>query len=429
MKISYSSIVASAAFVTTLLCLQPGTVQAGGQGFGKEVYQDSSKDIGLGRFSSNPFHVSVTVRGGYDDNVNLTSFDEQESFFTNLALGVTYNFGSPRTRISLNSGAGFTYYFDRDDGFTGNSDDFDVNVFVGFSIAHKVTSRWTLGANLYLSYQSQPDFQSFNNGAFNFGRQNQDFFFTVNKFYTSYAWTPRFSTLSSVTVGYTDYDSDAVSVFQDRVELTTGTEFRFLVMPMTTVVAEYRIGNVIYSETDDRDSTSYFILAGFDHSFSPRFNMSMRGGVEFRDYDDNGVFGIGNDESEVTSPYGEFTLNYAIAQNTAISWFNRYSIEESDVPELRNRRTYRTSVSLRHSFTPRITAGLNVAYQHDDYDGNAIALGFTEDSFDISLSLRYAINRNWALDAGYHHTQVVSDEALFREYSRNRVYGGFTFTF
>ena len=50
--------------------------------------------------------MSVSVRGGYDDNVNLTQFDPQESLFTNVALGVTYDFGSPRTRISLNSGAG-----------------------------------------------------------------------------------------------------------------------------------------------------------------------------------------------------------------------------------------------------------------------------------------------------------------------------------
>ena len=38
--------------------------------------------------------------------------------------------------------------------------------------------------------------------------------------------------------------------------------------------------------------------------------------------------------ADQTSPYGELTLNYAVAQNTNLSWTNRYSIEESDVPEL-----------------------------------------------------------------------------------------------
>ena len=34
----------------------------------------------------------------------------------------------------------------------------------------------------------------------------------------------------------------------------------------------------------------------------------------------------------------------------------------------------------------------------------------------LALTVRYAINRNWSFDAGYHHTEVISDEALFREY-------------
>ncbi|MEP6821160.1 MAG: outer membrane beta-barrel protein [Chthoniobacterales bacterium] len=432
-KINLSTFAAS-AFVITLLGFQPSAAYAGGQGFGKEVFQDNSKeaydsksDLGLGKFASFPFHVSVSVRGGYDDNVNLSQFNTQDSFFTNVGVGVNYQFGSPRTQINLSSNASFTYYFDRTDQFSGNSDNFDVNVSLGFAISHKVSPRLTVTANTYVTYQSQPDFQTFNNSNVNFSRQSQNFFFTVNKFSLGYAWTPRFSTVSSYTLGYTNYDNDIVSLFQDRFEHTFGNEFRFLVLPTTTAVAEYRFGIVDYTETDNRNSTSHYFLAGVDHSFSPRFNISTRAGVEFRQYDDNGVFG--SNGGDQTSPYGELTLNYAIAQNTALSWTNRYSIEQSDIPELISRQTYRTAVSLRHNFTSRIVVGLNVAYQNDSYDGNVITPSFTEDSFDISLSARYAITRNWAIDAGYTHTEVISDANLFREYSRNRYYLGATFTF
>lgn len=410
-----------------LLCLQPGSVQAGGQGF-KEVY-DSKSDIGLGKFQSFPFQVSVSVRGGYDDNVNLSTINEQDSFFTNLAVGVTYQFGSPRTQMNLNGTAGFTYYFDRNDEFADEADEWDFYFSLGYAISHRFSPRLTFTANLYVTYLSQPDVQSFNAGNFSFSRQSQDFFFTVNKFSLGYAWSPRFSTVTSYTLGYTDYDNEIISVFQDRFEHTIGNEFRFLVMPTTTVVAEYRFGVVDFVESDTRNSTSHYLLAGVDHSFSPRFNISARGGVEFRCYDNDVIFGIGAIDGNQTSPYAEFTLNYAIAQSTSFSWTNRYSIEESDVPELLSRRTFRTAASLRHAITPRIVAGLNVAYQNDDYDGNLFFSGFNEDSFDISLALRYAINRNWALDAGYHYTQVVSPESLFREYARNRFYFGGTFTF
>ncbi len=424
--------VASAAFVATLFCLRPEVALAGGQGFSQDVYRDSkatldSKEMGLGKFASFPFHVSVSVRGGYDDNVNLAQFNTQNSGFINGALALTYNFGGPRTQLSLTAGTSVTYYFDREDQ-TGATDQVDVNAYVAFAVTHRATPRLTLTANLYGTYVSQPDFQTFNNNnAVAFGRQSQDFFFTIDKFSVGYAWTPRFSTVSSYTVGYTNYDDAVISVFQDRFEHTLGNEFRFLVLPTTSAIAEYRLGLVDYSEVGNRDSTAHYFLLGLDHSFSPRFNLSARGGVEFREYCDNGVFG--NNGGDQTSPYGELTANYAVAQNTNVSLTGRYSIEQSDVPELLSRQTFRTSISLRHNFTSRIVAGLNFAYQNDDYDGNAVLAGFTEDSFDVSLSLRYAITRNWALDAGYTHTEVVSDDALFRSYSRNRVYAGATFTF
>ena len=421
----------SAAVVTTLLCSQPSLLaQSAVGGFSKDGVEDTSRgvDLGTGKFAAFPFHVSVSVRGGYDDNVNLTSFDEQGSAFSSVQLGLTYNFGSPRTVMSLTAGGGFTYYFDRtEDGFDGgDSDDFDVNGFMSFAITHKATPRLTLSANMYATYQSRPDFQTVNFGTISFGRQSQNYFFTVNKFSLGYAWTPRFSTVSSYTLGYTDYDDEVVSTFQDRFEHTIGNEFRFLVAPTTSLIAEYRFGIVDYTETSDRNSTSHFFLGGVDHSFSPRFNLSARGGVEVRSYDNNNALLGDGDEA---SPYAEFTLNYAVAQNTSLSWTNRYGIAESYVPESLNSRSYRTALSLRHSFTPRITAGLNVAYQNDDYDGNANSPAFTENSIDTLLWARYAINRTWAVDLGYQHTQVFSNEALFREYTRNRVYGGVTFTF
>jgi hypothetical protein len=437
MKISQISKFASAAFVAAVVSLQPQLAHAGGQGFSKEVMQDSKgfSAVDEGRFERFPVRVSVTVRGGYDDNVNLSSFDPQESFFTNAAVNFNYEFGGPRTRMSLNGGVGATYYFDRDDDdFSddfgddgGDFDQYDVNAHLGFSITHKATARLTLAASLFASYQSQPEFENFNQNSFSVSRQSQNFFYTTNRFSVGYAWTPRFSTVTSYTINYIDYDDELISLFEDRFEHTIGNEFRFLVLPTTTVVAEHRFGIVDYTDADEnRDSTSHFILAGVDHSFSPRFNASFRGGVEFRDYDFDDNEGFDNDRA---APYFEGTLNYALAQGTSISWFNRYSLEQPDSPDAFSRQTFRTSLSVRHAFTSRITAGMNFAYQHDENEGSFGIGGFDEDAFDISLSVRYAINRNWAIDAGYHHTEVVSDEALFREFSRNRYYVGATFSF
>ena len=415
------------AVVTTLLCSPARVAQAGGQDFSKEVMDTTPVDLGTGRFEPSPFHVSVSVRGGYDDNVNLTTFDQQESPFASIQLGLAYNFGSPRTAMKLSAGVGATFYFDdENEEFEGDDDNFDFNGFIAFAITHRASPRLTLAADMYATYQTRPGFDTFDFRNISFGRQSQNYFFTVNKFSLGYAWTPRFSTVTSYTLGYTDYEDDRLSFFEDRFEHTIGNEFRFLAWPTTTLVAEYRFGIVDYIDNPNRDSTSHFLLAGVDHSFSPRFNISARAGAEFRSYCQTSPFG-GDDEP--ISPYLEFTLNYAVAQNTTIAWTNRYGLTESNIPELRNSESYRTAFSLRHAFTPRIAAGLNLAYQHDDYDPDNLTSGFTEDSFDVHLWARYSINRNWAIDVGYNHTEVVSEEALFREYSRNRVYGGVTFTF
>ena len=435
MKISLLTKLTSAAFVASLLCLQPQVANAGGQGFSKEVVNN---DVDLGRFESSPFHVTVSVRGGYDDNVNLSSFDEVESFFTNAGVELRYNFGGPRTQMSLTAGGSITYYFDRDGdgddefidlGDEDDLEDYDLNFHLGFSITHKATPRLTLAATLHASYLSQPDFTSFNNTFLTVGRQSQDFFFTSNRFAVGYAWTPRFSTVTSYTLNYLNYDDELISFFEDRFEHTIGNEFRFLVLPTTTVVAEHRFGIVDYVDATDRYSTSHFLLGGVDHSFSPRFNASFRAGVEFRNYDEDSDPFFGSRDNDRTAPYFEGTLNYALAQGTSISWTSRYSLEQPDVPEAFSRQTFRTALSVRHNFTARIVGGLHLAYQHDDNDGTIFVSGFDEDAFDLALSVRYAINRNWAIDAGYHHTQVISDEALFREFSRNRYYVGASFTF
>lgn len=424
---------ATAAFLTLLLCAQPRLAQAGGEGFSKDdlggkdtIDAKATEELGTGKFKAFPFHVTVSARGGYDDNVNLSSFDQQESWFTNLSALITYNFGSPRTKISLSAGAGVTYYFDQtdDNGFGSGADrDYDVNAFVSFAITHRASARLTLAASVYASYQSQPNFDTFAQGGLGFVRTDQNYFYSTNKFSVGYAWAPRFTTVTSYTLTVVDYDSEVLSSFEDRFEHTFGNEFRFLLTPTTTLVGEYRLGIVDYTDADNRGSLSHFFLAGVDHSFSPRFNISARGGVEFREFDSDVP------EGDRVSPYGELTLNYALAATTSIAWTNRYALEEPDVPDSFSRTTFRTALSVRHNLTQRIVAGLNVAYEHDDNHSAPGFAGFDEDAFDISLGLRYAINRNWAIDVGYQHTEVISDEALFREYSRNRYYAGASFSF
>jgi hypothetical protein len=142
------------AFVAAVLLSLQTNAKAGGEGFSRDTLSDAkdtvqtNSDVGLGKFAAFPFHVSVTVRGGYDDNVNLTSFNERGSAFTNAALGLIYDFGNARTKINLNAGVSATYYWDQgnEELFGANSQDFVLNAYAGFSITHKATPRLTFAA-------------------------------------------------------------------------------------------------------------------------------------------------------------------------------------------------------------------------------------------------------------------------------------------
>lgn len=415
--------------IFSALCLLNIALCAQGTRAGGEPIVNSSSDLSTsdgktpiladtGNFSRFPFRVTVAVRGGYDDNVYTTTFNKQGSGFINSSIGLSYDFGSPRTQISLQAGGGLTYYFDR----PGQKDP-DYNAYLALILKHKFSPRLILDANLYGTYQVEPDF-SLNVGTI---RRSGNFFYTLDKFTLTYLWTPRFSTATSYTFGATKYDNSAIGFYEDRIENTFGNEFRFLLTPTTTLVGEYRAQFINYDKID-RDSLTHFALAGFDHTFSPRFNVSFRGGVEFRSYNDTNIINGGDQ----TSPYFEFSANYAVRKDTNITWTNRYGIDEPDVPANPSRTSYRTGLIVTHNFTPRISSRLAAFYQHDSYDGinniMVVSPAFEENVLDIALSARYAATRYLGFEIGYSHTEILSDIVL-REYDRNRIYAGVDFTF
>jgi hypothetical protein len=365
-----------------------------------------NEDAGIGRFSRFPVSLSVWLQGGYDDNV-LTSTNAHGSLFTsgNMALG--YQFGSPRTRLTLSAGGGLSYYFDR----PGNSK-LDENAFLDLSLSQKATPRLTLGALLHVAYQIEPDFN------YNIGpdRRSGNYFYSQDRFTAAYLWTQRFSTLTSYSPGIVRYDKSTIAAFEDRFENTLGNEFRFRAWPATILVAEYRYEVITYDSVS-RDSTTHFALAGFDHNFNPRLLLTVRGGEEFR----SSNFGGNN-----TDPYFESGLTYAFGHNS-LSFTNRYSIEEPNLSTIAIRNTFRTGLSGKYDITPRISSTFGFYYQHSDNQafnsGGIASPAFLEQSVDFAFTLRYSITRVWGIQAGYNHTQVISDLAG-RDYSRNRYFAG-----
>lgn len=369
--------------------------------------------------------LSISLLGGYDDNVRNRSAGGMgpgagpggptvfvggggASFFTSANAVLSYRFGTPRTSISLASGTGITYYFE--------NPRYDPNLYLRFSIGYKLTPRFTLNLSSFTSYQAQPDLST----DLSANRRLGNFFRSTDGLSASYQLTPRLSTVTNYKFAALEYDS-AAGAFQNRLQHTFGEELRFLLLPTTTISGQYRFG-IIDFDVGSRDATTQVLLAGVDQTFSPRLNASVHAGVQTRSSDD------GRDR---TSPHLESTLHYDFGASNSISWTNRYSIEESDVPGASGRTTFRTGLNLKFALTARILGSLTLNYSHGDNQRGGTSsrgAGRTENSFDIAPSARYAITRNLGVNVGYRYSQLDSDSVL-RSYTRNRYFAGLNLTF
>jgi Putative beta-barrel porin 2 len=352
--------------------------------------------------------LALSVVGGYDDNVNGSSIGKSASLYTSENASLSYTFGTPRTQVSLTTGGGIMYYFDR----TG----YNPSGYLGLSLTHKASRRMTLSLSVFAAYQTQPDLST------NLGSNQQlgAYIHSTDTISLAYSWMPRFSTVTSYTFGLLKYDSSAGSAL-NRMDHTFSEQFRYLLWPATTGVAEYRFGVINY-ESGPLDSTTHFLLAGLEHSFTPRLNASFRGGVELRSSESTGF---------QPGPYFESTLTYILRRNGSVIWTNNYSIEEADQPGASSRPSFRTGLTLNYGFTRRLSGSLALFYVHGGNQsggGSSFGGSSTEDTLDIGPSLHYFINRRLSADMGYHYTEVESG-SVFSSYSKNNFFAGLNFNF
>ena len=368
------------------------------------------------------FHLSGSLNGGYDDNVNLTPTGSP-SWYANPTANFRYQFGSSRLAMDLLTGGGINYYFDHPGGR-----DYDPIVYLELSVAYKVTPRLTLNFSTSSAYQSQPELATALSAINRLG----NYFRSENGLSAHYKLSHRLSSVTSYSLRALEYESSAASG-HDRLQHGFSQQLRYLWLPTTTVSGEYRFGITDFQNTG-MESTTQSLTAGLEQSFSPRFKAGLHSGVQFRSSGNN----------ERTSPFVETSLNYQLAAGgTYIIWTNRYSIEESDLQRAAGRETFRTNLKLNYAMTARISASLGLTYSHGDNEtdnqmaSRSLGGSRSETTFDITPSVRYAITQRCAVNAGYRHTEVDRGSGAaaldpfqsVTSYSRNRYFAGITISF
>ena len=361
-----------------------------------------------------PVVITISLGAGYDTNAD-TGADDGGSFYTTGTINLNYSFGTMRTRADLSTGTGIVYYPDD----SGNT--YDPNLFLTLGVSHAINLRASLNAAISIAYRAEPDFST----DLTPDRRAGNYLSSSNSVALSYQWLPRFSTVTSYSLGTLLYD-DAGSSALDRFDHSIGQSFRFLYLPVTTVVLQYNAGLVTYT-SNERDTVTHAILAGIDHTFSPKLNGGIRGGIELRDTQ-NAV-----DAHQGLNPNFSANLNYEVTGRTSLAWNASYSTQESYLPVVVSSLSFRTGLVATYEITPRISSNLAFYYQHNDQGSIELLPGFdlslgVEDVFDVSLGFNYTINRFLSANVSLGHTQVESD-LPGRSYSRSRLSGGLSIRF
>jgi len=364
----------------------------------------------LGSISKLPLLFSVSVREGYDDNVFATDTNREGSFFTNFGLGTAYEFGSSRLQLRTAAGGGVTYYYSRP------GDKVDLTGNVSLIATYLATPRLTLSFSTYTAYISQPDYNVQGTSASN-GNQNGDYFYSANDLTANYSWTDLISTTTRYNITGYVYADSSLNDSQGRIEQTIGQSFNYLLLPKTTVIAEYRANPITYYQAD-LNSFGNFFLVGIDQIFNPRFQWNSRLGVEWR-FTQNPTDG----EGQYVGPYMESTLTYSYAKRSNLSWTMRYGTEASGLADVTERQTFRTAFNLQHSITARLSANANLGYQFNYYDQANVITSYYENVVDAGVQLTFNMNRIFNVNLGYTYSAVFSDNSD-REYYRNIVYLG-----
>lgn len=384
------------------------------EAIGQYAAGSTAETGGAGGGRSVPLDITAGMDFGYDDHVlgsNTTSSSGQTSFLARESLVLSYNRPMEQTDLHLVAHGRFDQFFD------AGTDDKDLSLTLSFT--YNFSKRLSFYTSVFAAYQTEPNFQS------NVGPENvrAPHFDSTDIFSLTYHWFERVSLVTSYTIRSVQYESSSssssVGTSQNRVENTFSEQFQFSLSHRTKLVGSYRFQTIEY-ETATNNSVTHYVLAGVYHDLTEHVRLEAQGGPSFRSLENDG---------NTVNPYFEGKLDYK-RSNYSLIWLTSYGYESATAANASNRTTIRTNLNLTYNLTSRIHGTAGFYYHHDDNTGGSsgtTAVG-TQNSLELSLNLRYKIDKRFSLHVNYERT-MQSAQGSSPAYSRNRYSAGLSYTY
>jgi hypothetical protein len=423
---------------------------------------------GEGRFAQPPFQIGISISQGYDDNIFSTPHElppVQEavpaptpvpvqvvptpppipipirplptptpaviefptpiptptptgpqkrigSAVTNTRLTAQVQVANPRTVFTLDAALAAIYYWNR----PGKAQDYNGSL--AFLFYHKLNPRMNVTATADIAYASQPDFSRVNAPT---AGGSGNYISAVSKLDLSYQWSARLSTVTSYSLNATIFENVGTQG-SDIYSNILGTQFRFLLSPRTTATIDVRTEASFHPSRAELDSSSNFLLVGFDTAFSRRLRATARIGEEIR----SPSSGSG---AALSSPVLEATASYIYGHQSTLTWTNSFGLDESNSVGSQ-KVSYRTSVGINHVLTARMIGSVGLNYNRGtttDLSGQVVTPAI-ENQFSLGLGLQYVVSRHLSLNANFTRSQIFSS-VPFTDYDRNQFTLGGAYTF
>lgn len=351
------------------------------------------------------WQVVNRLRLEYDDNVNETETDEQDSFKIIEQVNLSYNFNLEQTFLSLRYEPSFTWWSDREDDSTDLHHSFDG------VLNHSFSRRVSISLKNTFRFAERPEVVE--RGTVT--RENNDFIYNAALAALSYLMNQSTRLEAAGRSVILRYDEDDVAERNDYDILVGGLTVYRTLQPTTALLGEFRYEQLEY-EDDERNSDTLYAGLGLEHTFNPQFLGSLRAGYQGRDFDQTAS---GSNDT----PYVDATATLIPTARTRLTFGGSFAQVEADIFPYASTERVRLFASLAHDFTAKITGYLTGAYSEFSYDGEDTPRGDLpdgdEDLIQFGARATYEVDRRNFLEAGWQLVDSSSD--LRNDFTRNRV--------
>ncbi len=380
------------------------------------------------------WEVSASLRGFYDDNYTIAPKDfARESFGFEIRPGVVVGHQGEQFLVKLSAYYSGRWFEDRDD------DPWDHGFMADLNGEYLLTENHVLRVSDNFAYTSEPTLLD-QGTAVTLLRADG----TNLRNLGDLKYVGQFTPLFGLEVGYgnTFYDFEqegigSYSAILDRVEHLIRAETRWTLTPTLAGIAGYWYESVGFTadeaigvgspfQSDVRDSSSHYFIAGADYTVSPNCFVSARGGAQNVTYDN--IPG----EPDQWNGFGDLSTTFEYAEGSHFRVGGRYGRNRTDVigavsPTLYSQLTMdqETAVAygtVSHKLTEQLTARGTAQLQFGSFNGGLYD-DESEGLYILGVSLTYDINQYFAIETGYNYDRLDSDDSN-RTYSRNRVFLG-----